>query len=373
MADTIRFEEQSLEEEQIITMVHQECSLYSHNSNCIGPEMYSIWRRKICEWSYNVVDHFHFDREVVSLSLYYLDQFIALEQKKVEKRDQMNEHLDSGGYLPKKMDGKSFQLTATTALYMAIKIHGEHVDGIVTRGPQRLSIKSFVNLSRGHFTIEDIESTEMKLLTSLTWKVNPPTAQKFTAFFLRLLPTHLQCTSHIDEHGAFTGYENELNEPRVSYLVDERVVHVLHELSRYLTEVSVYDYALSTLYKPSVVAFATILISVNLIDSIALPLMTRDVFFSRIQQLTSLHPKSNDVVEAMAQVNDICPDITACDDDTASYDSKDHPIAIAREAGFLATNTPSPEKRYSKQEHTQIYSPCTIATNHLGKPTYPIA
>ena len=32
-----------------------------------------VWREKICEWSYQVIDHFDFSREVVSVSIHYLD------------------------------------------------------------------------------------------------------------------------------------------------------------------------------------------------------------------------------------------------------------------------------------------------------------
>ncbi len=35
------------------------------------------WRRKICEWAFEVTDHFGFDREVVSIALNYLDRVIA--------------------------------------------------------------------------------------------------------------------------------------------------------------------------------------------------------------------------------------------------------------------------------------------------------
>ena len=36
-----------------------------------------IWREKICEWSYEVVDHFEMDRETVAISLNLLDRFLA--------------------------------------------------------------------------------------------------------------------------------------------------------------------------------------------------------------------------------------------------------------------------------------------------------
>ncbi len=34
------------------------------------------WREKICEWKYKVVDCFDLDREVVSISMFFLDKYL---------------------------------------------------------------------------------------------------------------------------------------------------------------------------------------------------------------------------------------------------------------------------------------------------------
>jgi lipoyl(octanoyl) transferase len=60
-----------------------------------------VWREKICEWSYQVIDHFDFSREVVSVSIHYLDRFLATTP----------------------VNKKLFQLVAMTALYLAVKIY----------------------------------------------------------------------------------------------------------------------------------------------------------------------------------------------------------------------------------------------------------
>ena len=91
-----------------------------------------VWREKICEWSYQVIDHFDFSREVVSVSIHYLDRFLATTP----------------------VNKKLFQLVAMTALYLAIKIYE----------PGNLSMKSMIELSRGYFSPTQMAEMEMIIL-----------------------------------------------------------------------------------------------------------------------------------------------------------------------------------------------------------------
>ena len=101
------------------------------SSNAHG-RINEFWREKICEWAYQVIDHFDFNREVVAISLSYLDRFLC--KRNVSK--------------------KVFQLAAMTSLYMAIKLYE----------PTTLKISSFIELSRGYFTVEHIIAMEETLL-----------------------------------------------------------------------------------------------------------------------------------------------------------------------------------------------------------------
>jgi Cyclin, N-terminal domain len=91
-----------------------------------------IWREKICEWSYQVIDHFDFSREVVSVSIHYLDRFLATRP----------------------CNKKEFQLSAMTTLFLAIKLYE----------PGKLSMQSMIELSRGYFQVEQMISMEMEIL-----------------------------------------------------------------------------------------------------------------------------------------------------------------------------------------------------------------
>ena len=90
-----------------------------------------FWRQKVCEWSYEVVDHFGFSRQVVSISISFLDRYLSVRA----------------------VDKRLFQLVAMTTLYMAIKIY--------ERGT--LSMASMIDLSRGFFMIEHMAAMEWGL------------------------------------------------------------------------------------------------------------------------------------------------------------------------------------------------------------------
>lgn len=226
------------------------------------------WRRKICEWSFEVVDHFGFDREVVSIALNYLDRHVAnaSESKPISRR--------------------GFQLVAVTALFLAIKVHGETDPVGGTR--RKLKIGAFVELSRGLFSVETLENMEQEILTSLSWRVNPPTTVQGVATLLRLLPKW----SAID-----------YDEPM------EPVASNIFEMARYLTELSVCVSNFTFKFKSSVVAYSAILCAIDAgpRHSCPLPYDVRVEFLSRIAGATSLVPSRSDVQEARSMLIRLCP------------------------------------------------------------------
>lgn len=104
----------------------------SSGSSSSSSTITEYWREKIAEWCYQVVDHFDFSREVVSIAIHYLDRYLATK------------------YVNKKL----FQLAAMTSLYLAVKLHE----------PGRLSMAAMIELSRGVFVMEQMKAMEMELL-----------------------------------------------------------------------------------------------------------------------------------------------------------------------------------------------------------------
>ena len=172
-------------------------------SSSSSTQLNEMWREKICEWCYQVVDHFDFNREIVSIAMSYLDRYLATRT----------------------VNKKIFQLAAMTALYIAIKLYE----------PGQLRMSSLIELSRGYFLVEHIASMEDSMLQALGWHVHPPTPFSFVRELMNLLP-------------------QEISPP---------AKHDLNELARFLTELSVCDYYFVT-KKPSSIALAALINAIDL-------------------------------------------------------------------------------------------------------------
>lgn len=364
----------SLEDEQLRAMLEQEEEIYfcpdylnvgessdpifaneDNGSDVLFPDADKgeLWRRKICEWSYKVVDHFRLDREVVSIGLNFLDRYLATQRngESLPLSTINDAPVDFNSKKAGRINSTLFQLYAITTLYVAVKIHAENIDGQVLSRAQRLSIHSFVELTRGQFTVCDLQRTEMEILKSLEWRINPPTPMKFIYLFLRFIPNYLRS----DVGGSTT-----VTETTNTHNIDERVIHVLYELSRYLTELSVCVYSLSVTNSKAVIAFASILVSVRIIDPEVLPESFRVSFLRRMEHVTSLRPDSTNVKKVIKQMQEICPDFSVCGCRDFLHDLEDHPLAIAREAGFLVSS--SSAKKKCKQVDALAQSPKCVST-----------
>eukprot|EP00531_Pseudo-nitzschia_arenysensis_P012343 CAMPEP_0116133766 /NCGR_PEP_ID=MMETSP0329-20121206/10283_1 /TAXON_ID=697910 /ORGANISM="Pseudo-nitzschia arenysensis, Strain B593" /LENGTH=392 /DNA_ID=CAMNT_0003628423 /DNA_START=122 /DNA_END=1300 /DNA_ORIENTATION=- len=164
------------------------------------------WREKICEWAYQVVDHFDLNREVVSTAMSHLDRFLGVYNGTVDKN--------------------LFQLLAMTCLYLSVKLN-EYKHLLIPGS--KSSMDTILQLSRGFFTLKEMEKMEYEVLQRLRWHVHPPTAQLFVKHFLFFLS------------------------------VEE---HELHDLAQFMIELSVMDYFFVS-YKPSEIAMAALLNSMD--------------------------------------------------------------------------------------------------------------
>lgn len=124
--------QQLRQEDTVFNSTFHSCVTQDGDSSSVSGRINECWREKICEWAYQVIDHFDFNREVVAVSLSYLDRFLCVRH----------------------VNKKVFQLAAMTSLYMAIKLYE----------PSSLRISSFIELSRGYFTVQHIIAMEENIL-----------------------------------------------------------------------------------------------------------------------------------------------------------------------------------------------------------------
>lgn len=171
-----------------------------------GPTVYNdeldaICREKMCEWTFRVCDHFHANREIVAISLSFLDRFV----------DKCC------------CDRTAFKLAAMTTLYIATKIYNA----------KEISMSSLAELSRGEFDMSHIAEMERVILQTLGWRMHPPTVQSFIAYFHTLL---------------------QIDNGPVSKAIFQRAV--------FFSELSLYDYFFVT-QERSAIAIAAILNSLE--------------------------------------------------------------------------------------------------------------
>ena len=297
------------------------------------------WRRKICQWSFRVIDHFRLDREIVSVGMNLLDRFLVSYVPP--------SYCTNGGnvgnsklappslslltqprcYCPgckRSFDSQTYQLAAMTCVYIAIKIHVDNGSDEDYTRRKHFQVGTFAELSRGMFDVGDICALEETVLHALRWKLSVPTPMTFVNYLLTLMPGRDMI-------------------PTISRNRYDLVVHVVRELSRYLTELAVSLGSECMYYKPSHVAFASILVSMDLLTFQALPQPVRDTFTGRVYRLGFCDkPGLIDGIRHRLQKT-LWPDMLL--EDTDGTDPG-HPISMARECGILNINHIYPVSSY---------------------------
>jgi len=203
-----------------------------------------IWREKMCDWTYQVVDYYEFDRETVAVALSILDRFSM----------KMN------------FSKKDFQLASMTSLHLAVKLY-EH---------RELRMLTLTELSRGLFSLEDMVNMEKKIFFELNWMVHPPTSICFIRQIFEFVPSS----------------------------VSERVKKVIFELSRFLTELSVCENTFMN-FQPSTVAFASILNAIHWVGSDCFSIDSRETFLDCIEYAVNKSCVDPDVMKAMTLLEDV--------------------------------------------------------------------
>mmetsp|Transcript_12721 Transcript_12721/g.15490 ORF Transcript_12721/g.15490 Transcript_12721/m.15490 type:complete len:347 (+) Transcript_12721:103-1143(+) len=229
--DYIEQQQQQLNAQSQYSSVSSSASSSSSNAG-----VNEIWREKICEWSYQVVDHFDINREVVAVSLSYLDRYLST----------------------KRVNKKIFQLAAMTTLYLAMKLYSK----------KSQPIGSLIELSRGYFEKDHVEKMEQSIFRELSWRLHPPIALSMVKHLMIELPPL---------PGQVEG--------------ERRLKHDITEVSRFLTELSVCDYFFVP-RRPSAIAVAAILCAIEIqLDTESSSILSR-LFLNSVNGLLPLYEVS---------------------------------------------------------------------------------
>ena len=250
--------------DRILAMRDMENKSYHYLHYCGRPckadtppiVLVSTWREQVCEWAYNVMDHFKLSRETVAVCMSLLDRFLAVKSQQSHIRE---DELSS-----------SFVLLSTMAcLQLAVKINE----------PRRFRLEQFCHLSNGHFSPHQVEESECNILSTLDWKVNPPTALEFVGLILLLLPLESEWGGVIGE---------------------------VYQAARFIIELSICDEYFVPV-DASRVAMASIIIATEDVPATSdlLSTQTKVQFLKTISELIHMHSNDPQIKAACLKLKNI--------------------------------------------------------------------
>lgn len=242
-----------LVQEKSYQMAFVSCSKAEHQE--VGSPQEG-WRIKICEWCYRVVDHFRMDRDVVSISMNLFDRYLWLQDN--------NCNTCKCPSCRGAVDRHTFQLAAVTSLFLGIKVHAQSCINDSSR--KRLSISSVLELARGQFSAQDIRDMELRILSMLSWKVNPVIPTNVGKFLLCLMPMQSDVP----------------RDCRSNYLLSLRV---LNNIACYLSELAICIPNVSAVFLPSEIAYASILVAMQFLTFSAVPESIRQTFRENVSEM----------------------------------------------------------------------------------------
>mmetsp|Transcript_26271 Transcript_26271/g.55354 ORF Transcript_26271/g.55354 Transcript_26271/m.55354 type:complete len:457 (-) Transcript_26271:246-1616(-) len=276
-------------------------------------------RRTVCQWNYDCVDYFRFDREVVFWSMNYFDRHLA-ECHAGLRRQQP----PPGQPQPAVLSGVVTHLVALSSLYLACKLHGHMEQDAVAADaagngawrPRKsiLTLKEFCLMSRNTYCPQMLEEMELSILSSLRWMLHPPTTMDFLVRLVKMLMELLERESGRAGTSA-SGTSASGTSASCEWHVDKS--WSVFEVARYQTELAVYSPELSSPRSgssPSRVALAAVLNAMDsrIVSSSAketvVPRTVRDAFLEKVapryRDAMDVEPATepNDAVSAVNQL-----------------------------------------------------------------------
>ena len=112
----------------------------------------SLWREKVAQWCYDVVDCISESRSVVYVAMNILDRFCASDSESVP------------------VCKKTYEVAALAAIFL------------------ELQMNHLVSMSRGKVTMQDIVAIGTLIISTLSWEKTIETPAKYILKFLELIP-----------------------------------------------------------------------------------------------------------------------------------------------------------------------------------------
>ena len=249
-------------------------------------------RSKIVSWLKNCVDYLNISRECVALSMSYVDRFMSSLPSSSEahvKRDHNVKREHKKIIQQAYNDATVYQLVALSSLFIAIKqLSSTTISSSATSSKKRRDIDAITlaNLSHNNYTIKEIINMELVILDVLHWNIMDVTSYSIACYGVAILNKVLYRVHRVNSssHGGSSRRAKDKREKIATQ------INSVIDFTKIQIELSITSYDTSTLTKPSTVAFAAILNSIELLDSSSQRFTSKekDVYYDTILELVDV-------------------------------------------------------------------------------------
>ena len=298
----------------------------SHNRHTKKPSIAIITtssRSKIVSWLNNCVDYLNISRECVALSMSYVDRFMSscLLPSSSEEREATHVNNVKRDHNVKKEhkkiiqqaynDATIYQLVSLSSLFIAIKqLSSTTISSSATTSSKKrrdIDAVTLSNLSHNNYTVKEIVTMELVILDVLHWNIMDVTSYSIACYGVALLNKVLYKVnnrvnnSKKDSHSRRAkAVDRKVKEEKIS-----KQIKSIIDFTKIQIESSITSYDTSTLTKPSTVAFAAILNSIELLDSsnkLSFTSKEKYVYYDTIFKLIDVDLYDNRMVDKMRDV-----------------------------------------------------------------------
>jgi hypothetical protein len=148
--------------------------------NYLTPEVDASCRKAMVDWCFVICDILGLSRETVGIAFSILDRYLSSDNGKLSSEALRNK--------------QTFQLAATTCLFVAVKLHE----------PALLGIDILIKLCRGYYTEKNILAMEKDILESLEYRIylTISAPMEYVRHFLELLGSEFADVSDVIHENA---------------------------------------------------------------------------------------------------------------------------------------------------------------------------
>jgi len=342
-------------------------------------------RYQMIRWTYTIVDHFDFDRNVVAITWNYVDRYIMI------LTNQEQQEISTRTTSPESSSSHNFQLLVVTCLYLALKLHGvcgttgsspsssssddndsttttkttpsckedemktntkAPASGTASTANASISLDYMVSLTYGRITASQLEDMEYHICTTLNWYLHPPTAKDILYQAVKnVATTSTECsTTPKQQQEQSSSFPHSPKTPHEETDNLQTLLERNHLLGRaiYITELALFQPSLRHVQQ-SLLAFAALEIVVS--QSSATPTIRQSVK-QVLEQFWHYQKEEEDIHQVRFDIQELYQTQICASSSTTSTSSTSTTTASSSYCSSASMTSPSDDGRSTPTKTT---------------------